>query len=141
MPNAETGLDYFGARYFSAAQGRFTSPDPLMASARASNPQTWNRYAYTLNNPLRYVDPDGMDVPAECAKDPNCTIKVKEGTSMISSCQGKTHSSLRSRWWNFFRAARSPVDVPSFRLDHRRMPAWPDIHLQHPGPSRPFAEV
>jgi RHS repeat-associated protein len=75
--DSETGLDYFGARYMSSAQGRFTTPDPLMASARASNPQTWNRYAYTLNNPLRYVDPDGMDVPAECAKDPNCTIKVK----------------------------------------------------------------
>jgi RHS repeat-associated protein len=71
------GLDYFGARYFSGAQGRFTTPDPLMASARASNPQTWNRYAYALNNPLRYVDPDGLEVPEECAKNPNCTIKVK----------------------------------------------------------------
>jgi len=30
--DAETGLDYFGARYYSAAQGRFVSPDPLMAS-------------------------------------------------------------------------------------------------------------
>jgi len=57
--DAETGLDYFGARYFSGAQGRFTSPDPLMASARISNPQAWNRYAYTYNNPLRYVDPNG----------------------------------------------------------------------------------
>ena len=56
----ETGLDYFGARYMSAAQGRFTTPDPLMASAKASNPQTWNRYAYALNKPLRYVDPDGL---------------------------------------------------------------------------------
>ena len=27
--DAETGLDYFGARYMSAAQGRFTSPDPI----------------------------------------------------------------------------------------------------------------
>jgi RHS repeat-associated protein len=75
--DAETGLDYFGARYFSRAQGRFTTPDPLMASARASDPQSWNRYAYARNNPLRYVDPDGMDVPDECAKKPNCTIKVK----------------------------------------------------------------
>ncbi|MGJ5813326.1 RHS repeat-associated core domain-containing protein [Paludibaculum fermentans] len=76
-PDSETGLDYFGARYFSGAQGRFTTPDPLMASARASNSQTWNRYAYALNNPLRYVDPDGMDVPQSCADDEKCKIKVK----------------------------------------------------------------
>jgi RHS repeat-associated protein len=40
--DAETGLDYFGARYFSGPQGRFTSPDPLMASAKTTNPQSWN---------------------------------------------------------------------------------------------------
>jgi RHS repeat-associated protein len=56
----ETGLDYFGERYYSSVQGRFISVDPLMASAKASNPQTWNRFAYVLNNPLRYIDPDGM---------------------------------------------------------------------------------
>ena len=38
--DAETGLDFFGARYMSASQGRFTSVDPLMASAKASEPQT-----------------------------------------------------------------------------------------------------
>jgi len=57
----ETGLDYFGARYYASAQGRFTSPDPLMASAYVENPQSWNRYTYALNNPLKYVDPDGME--------------------------------------------------------------------------------
>ncbi|MCC6589862.1 MAG: RHS repeat-associated core domain-containing protein [Bryobacterales bacterium] len=58
--NAETGLDYFGARYFSSAQGRFTSPDPLLNSGRPWLPQSWNRYAYSLNNPLRFIDPDGL---------------------------------------------------------------------------------
>ncbi|MFN0166383.1 MAG: RHS repeat domain-containing protein [Bryobacteraceae bacterium] len=62
--DAETGLDYFGARYFSGAQGRFTSVDPAMESADSSNPQSWNRYTYALNNPLRYTDPDGR-VPVE----------------------------------------------------------------------------
>ena len=75
--DSETGLDFFGARYFGSALGRFTSPDPLMASAHSSNPQSWNRYAYALNNPLRFVDPDGMDVPAAWAQDKNCQIVVK----------------------------------------------------------------
>lgn len=53
------GLDYFGARYMSAAQGRFTTIDPSMESVHLQNPQSWNRYSYAINNPLRYVDPNG----------------------------------------------------------------------------------
>ena len=56
----ETGLDYFRARYYGSQFGRFTSADPLIASGRVSLPQSWNRYAYTLNNPLRLIDPDGL---------------------------------------------------------------------------------
>jgi RHS repeat-associated protein len=56
----ESGLDYFDARYYSYSHGRFTSTDPLAASAKSSDPQSWNRYAYVNNNPLKYVDPTGM---------------------------------------------------------------------------------
>jgi hypothetical protein len=45
----------------SSAQGRFTSPDPYMPSADVKDPQSWNRYVYTRNNPLRFVDPNGLD--------------------------------------------------------------------------------
>jgi RHS repeat-associated protein len=55
--DVETGLDYFYSRYYSATQGRFTSPDILLG--QRGNPQTLNRYAYVMNNPLRYVDPLG----------------------------------------------------------------------------------
>jgi RHS repeat-associated protein len=56
----ETGFDYFGARYYRAEIGRFTTVDPAMDfKASLLNPQKWNKYAYALNNPLRYVDPDG----------------------------------------------------------------------------------
>ena len=57
--DAETGLDYFGARYMSAAQGRFTSPDEPLADQNFSYPQSWNLYAYGRNNPLRFFDLDG----------------------------------------------------------------------------------
>jgi len=62
------GLDFFRARYFHGAQGRFTSPDPSIPfslkkdrfQAWIWNPQHWNKYAYALNNPFLYVDPSGM---------------------------------------------------------------------------------
>lgn len=60
--DTETGLDYAQARYYANVQGRFTSVDPIISSARAEFPQTWNRYHYALNNPLAYTDPDGRDV-------------------------------------------------------------------------------
>lgn len=59
--DTETGLDFAQARYYSSKHGRFTSVDPLMASASAVAPQTWNRYAYVGNNPLNIIDPTGMD--------------------------------------------------------------------------------
>jgi RHS repeat-associated protein len=59
--DGETNLDYAQARYFASTQGRFTSVDPLLASGRPPGPQTWNRYAYALNSPLRYTDPTGME--------------------------------------------------------------------------------
>ena len=57
--DAETGLDYFGARYFSGAQGRFTSPDQPFTDQHPEDPQSWNMYGYVRNNPLRNTDPDG----------------------------------------------------------------------------------
>ena len=57
----ESALDYFGARYYGSTMGRFTSPDPDPGSMDITNPQSFNRYAYVLGNPLGNVDPSGMD--------------------------------------------------------------------------------
>ncbi len=62
----EAGLDYFGARYMSGAQGRFTSadwsakPQPV-PYASLGDPQTLDLYAYVRNSPLKNRDPDGHD--------------------------------------------------------------------------------
>jgi RHS repeat-associated protein len=72
--DGETGLDFFLARYYSSVQGRFTSVDPLMASASVNEPQSWNRYVYVKNNPCKFIDPTGMqEINAEdCKKDSRC---------------------------------------------------------------------
>jgi hypothetical protein len=59
--DSETGLDFFGARYFSSAQGRFTSADVPFAGQQVEDPQSWNMYAYGRNNPLLYTDPTGRN--------------------------------------------------------------------------------
>jgi len=75
----ETGLDYFGARYYGSALGRFTSPDPL-AGIDPYDPQSWNAYAYGRNNPLSYVDPTGESYQICDANGQNCTDKKNELT-------------------------------------------------------------
>lgn len=64
--DAETGLDYFGARYYGSALGRWTSPDVLnITPDRLLNPsRMMNKYVYGANNPLSLVDLDGRDVVA-----------------------------------------------------------------------------
>jgi RHS repeat-associated protein len=62
--DAESGNDYFEARYYSSAAGRFLSPDwsakeEPVPYARLDNPQTLNLYAYLSNNPLAGIDADG----------------------------------------------------------------------------------
>lgn len=59
--DGETGLDYFGFRYYSGAQGRWTSPDQPFADQHPEDPQSWNMYAYVRNNPLKNIDPNGKD--------------------------------------------------------------------------------
>jgi RHS repeat-associated protein len=52
-----TGLYYYGARYYDPGIGGFISPDT--ASPDLSIPQSFNKYAYCFNNPLKYNDPTG----------------------------------------------------------------------------------
>jgi RHS repeat-associated protein len=52
-----TGLYYYGARYYDPGIGKFISADTIVPDP--ANPQSLNRYACCLNNPLKYIDPTG----------------------------------------------------------------------------------
>src|ERR1700691_809946 len=56
-----TGLDYAKNRYYSSTWGRFMAPDPSHASMHLQTPLSWNRYTYTLGDPIGGNDPRGLD--------------------------------------------------------------------------------
>ena len=58
-----TGLDYAVNRAYNSGQGRFTTVDPIgMGDASLGNPQSMNLYGYVRNNPIDFVDPNGMNL-------------------------------------------------------------------------------
>jgi RHS repeat-associated protein len=76
--DAETSLDYFGARYYRADVGRFTTVDPVYTwTENLVDPQRWNRYSYVRNNPLKYVDPDGR-YTSGCASSDGACVGVQQ---------------------------------------------------------------
>jgi RHS repeat-associated protein len=60
--DADTGLMYYGARYYSPEYRVFVQPDTMLPYIY--NPQALNRYSYCLNNPVKYTDPSGHFVVA-----------------------------------------------------------------------------
>jgi RHS repeat-associated protein len=120
--DAESGLDYFGARYMSSSMGRFMSPDSSGYSG-LTNPQSWNLYAYTLNNPLRYDDPTGHTVENACSNQAACTAAVgaatgsAEAASHVTSTTTTTdHSFLGIHWTTSTTTIGvTGIDMASFR--------------------------
>jgi RHS repeat-associated protein len=91
--DGETGLNFAQARYQSPVQGRFTSVDPLMASASVFDPQSLNRYSYVQNNPLNFTDPTGMmlsDIGVYQTNDPEeaATLQRKSDSDFQRAING-----------------------------------------------------
>lgn len=104
--DAESGLDYFGARYMSSSMGRFMSPDwsakiePVPYS-KLDNPQSLNLYSYVLNNPLSLTDADGHvgkceGDTAQCGAD---LAKLAPGTK-VGADGTVIKAGLLQRIWN-----------------------------------------
>ena len=60
--DSASGLDYANNRYYSNSYGRFMTPDPSWRSIDRTSPQTWNRYAYVLSDPVNSNDPTGLAI-------------------------------------------------------------------------------
>jgi RHS repeat-associated protein len=94
--DAESGNDYFGARYYSSAMGRFMSPDwsakvAPVPYAKLDNPQSLNLYAYVGNNPLVRTDPTGH-------YNTDCTAKAVSGCSQgIQNFEANRQKDLNSK--------------------------------------------
>jgi RHS repeat-associated protein len=98
--DAESGNDYFGARYYGSSMGRWMSPDwadfpDAVPYANTDNPQSLNLYAYVLNNPLSQVDDDGHDCVVQ-SRTSNTTENVSVSTGncdnvSVGDGQSKTY--------------------------------------------------
>ena len=89
----ESGLDYFGARYYSSVIGRFSSPDwaskpEAVPYSSLDNPQSLNLYTYVLNNPLSKADPDG-----------HCPICVEVFEDLANSPAGEEIGARAAAGW------------------------------------------
>jgi RHS repeat-associated protein len=88
--DTESGLDYFGARHYSSAIGRFMSPDwsvnpEPVPFANFQNPQSLNLYAYAANNPLSDYDMDG-----------HCDTKTQDVWCMLKTAWNWLNSSSQN---------------------------------------------
>jgi RHS repeat-associated protein len=92
--DSESGLDYMDARYYGSTMGRFMSPDPILSSGHEEDPQTWNKYAYARNNPLRYTDPTGLDFSLGCSQNNGTTCQG--GNTYYQDAKGNYQETLIS---------------------------------------------
>lgn len=82
LPGGE-GLYFYNARWYDGKLGRFVSADSIVPSP--GNPQSFNRYAYVLNNPLKYNDPSGhsFNLPCPLCNTPPIDYSDKKGASDV----------------------------------------------------------
>ncbi len=87
--DSESELDFAQARYYSSKLGRFYSVDPENYGASEDDPQSWNAYAYSRNNPALYTDPTGLEYELCDADGKNC---VTQDDDVVLGAQKKHRS-------------------------------------------------
>jgi RHS repeat-associated protein len=88
LASSADDVDYMHARYYRPIWGRFVSADPAGGSAKP--PNSWNRYAYAADNPLRFSDPTGavLEVAGPLAQDFLDMLSAELGLRVTQDSQG-----------------------------------------------------
>jgi RHS repeat-associated protein len=101
--DAESGLDFFGARFYSSGMGRWMSPDwadkpEPVPYADLSDPQSLNLYGYVRNNPMSHADVDGHK--QVCGTETSSTDK--DGTVTVNAhCHEEPDPPARDESWSY----------------------------------------
>ncbi|MBE1874377.1 RHS repeat domain-containing protein [Myceligenerans pegani] len=123
-PVDATGLTAIGARMYDPILGRFISVDPIMD---LTDPQQWNGYAYSHNNPTTFTDPTG-ELPigaGHAGYNPRTDPKGKKSDpcagarSCVKTIKGNgVNPPVRQRVW-----MASPAQIAT-RIAYRQMTSW-----------------
>ncbi|GGC87695.1 hypothetical protein GCM10011396_38650 [Undibacterium terreum] len=93
--DVDTGLTYMQQRYYDPIAGRFLSEDPALADANTGG--GFSRYLYALNNPYRYIDPDGRESKCSPAMGVSCESSVNSTGSNGRSSNLKGEKGVNMR--------------------------------------------
>ena len=127
--DTNSGLDYFGARFYESSMGRFMSPDwsekvEPVPYAKLADPQSLNLYAYVRNNPLGGIDADGHDygqMEAQYAEgnssDPNFVGESQNQHAYIQSAMQSVYDGARQQ-----NAISLPETAPDLSIFNSQRP-------------------
>ena len=88
------GLMFYNARFYSPYINHFTQPDTIIPDQ--TSPQSWDRYSYVSNNPLRYTDPTGHQLCGD-GENVNCSGGLSTPTGNAGNCSGDNCGGVNGR--------------------------------------------
>jgi RHS repeat-associated protein len=111
--DSESGNDYFGARYYASTMGRWLSPDPgWFMFANMLNPQSLNLYNYALDNPLSWIDLDGLElVRVVTATGQSVVVDRSISGNVISLVRAADNAGLMVTITSGFRSTQHQADM------------------------------
>jgi RHS repeat-associated protein len=145
-----TGLDHAWWRKYDSEAGRWTSPDPYTGSMSIGDPQTFNRYSYTQNDPVNSIDPSGLEEPLVCYVDgipqPNCALAfsfLNTGVGVVGPLQTDRYNNERHTWeryqFNSFGAGYVPLGANSLGNGYWSWTDWAHPNEDGDPPSYTYA--